>query len=141
MTGEEPSPLRIGNAERTAAIDALDEHLAAGRLGIDEYADRSAVAANAVVAGELAALFTDLPGPHPPLPGDPASPPPTAPLPITPPPGEVAPAEGGALRSWGSGMLPVAVVLAIALFLVTRQGAVFVLIPLAAVLFWVSRRR
>ncbi len=46
-TGEGSSPLRIGNTERTAAMKALDEHLEAGRLGVEEYADRSANAANA----------------------------------------------------------------------------------------------
>ena len=48
---------------------ALDEHLAKGRLGVEEYGDRSAAAANAVSAADLAALFTDLPAPHPTLPG------------------------------------------------------------------------
>ena len=36
MTNEGP-PIRIGTAERTAAMKALDEHLAAGRLQIEEY--------------------------------------------------------------------------------------------------------
>jgi hypothetical protein len=139
-TGEESSPLRIGNAERTSAQQALDEHLAAGRLNVDEYADRSAAAANAVVAADLAALFTDLPQPHPELPGGPATPPATAPLPVAPPPGEVAPSNGGALANMGPGVMGIAVVAAIGLFLLTRQGGVFLLIPLAAVLLWFSRR-
>jgi uncharacterized protein DUF1707 len=129
-TGEGSSPLRVGNAERTAALKALDEHLEAGRLGVEEYADRTAAAANAVVAADLAALFTDLPEPHPPLPTGPAT---TAPLPVTPPP-------DGTLASWGPRLMPLAVIATIALFLVTRQGAVFVLIPLAAGLLWFSRR-
>lgn len=136
-TGEESSPLRIGHAERTSAQQALDEHLAAGRLNIDEYADRSAAAANAVVAADLAALFTDLPQPHPELP---SGPPATAPLPATPPPGEAAPASGGPLANLGPGMMGIAVVAAIGLFLLTRQAGVFLLIPLAAVLLWFSRR-
>jgi Domain of unknown function (DUF1707) len=121
LSSEEFSPLRIGHAERTAAQNALDEHLAAGRLGIDEYADRSAAIANAVVAADLAALFVDLPEPHPPLPGSVATPARTAP-PVT------------------QGMLGLAVVVAIGLALLTRQPAVFMLIPLAAVLVWFSRR-
>ncbi|GAA5112002.1 DUF1707 SHOCT-like domain-containing protein [Pseudonocardia adelaidensis] len=139
-TGEESSPLRIGHAERTSAQQALDEHLAAGRLDVDEYADRSAAAANAVVAADLAALFTDLPQPHPELPGGPAAPPPTAPLPMTPPPGEVAPAAK-ALQNVGGGVLLLAVAIAVGLFLVTRAGPVFLLIPLAAVVLWGVRRR
>jgi uncharacterized protein DUF1707 len=139
-TGEESSPLRIGHAERTSAQQALDEHLAAGRLGVDEYADRSAAAANAVVAADLAVLFTDLPQPHPELPAGPATPPPTAPLPVTPPPGEVAPPAGGPLANLGPGMMGLVVIAAIGLFLLTRQGAIFLLIPLAAVILWLSRR-
>jgi hypothetical protein len=60
---------RIGTAERAAAQQALDAHVNAGRLGVNEYAERAALAANASTAGELADLFTDLPAPHPKLPG------------------------------------------------------------------------
>src|SRR3954463_6850379 len=45
--------LRIGNAERNAAMKALDAHLEAGRLGVEEYGERSAVAAGATTASEL----------------------------------------------------------------------------------------
>jgi Domain of unknown function (DUF1707) len=140
-TGEGSSPLRIGNAERTAAMKALDEHLAAGRLGVEEYADRSAAAANAVVAGDLADLFTDLPEPHPELPGTPAAPPPTAPLPVAPPPGDVAPAAGSTLDTWGPRLVAVAPLVAIALFIITRQWVFLLLIPLAGALFYGGRRR
>jgi Domain of unknown function (DUF1707) len=140
VNSEESSPLRIGHAERASAQQALDEHLAAGRLNVDEYADRSAAAANAVVAADLAVLFTDLPQPHPELPGGPATPPTTAPLPVAPPPGELAPSGGGPLANMGPGVMGIAVVAAIGLFLLTRQGGVFLLIPLAAVLLWFSRR-
>lgn len=34
--GADTAPLRIGTTERTSAMKALDEHLAAGRLGVDE---------------------------------------------------------------------------------------------------------
>jgi hypothetical protein len=139
-TGEGASPLRIGNAERSAAMKALDEHLAAGRLTVEEYADRSAVAANAVVASELAGLFTDLPEPHPQLPGTPAAPPPTAPLPVAQPPGEVAPPAKSALESWGPRIVAVAPFVAVALFLLTRQWVFFLLIPLAGAFFYGGRR-
>src|SRR6185312_9965069 len=53
--------LRIGTAERNAAMKALDAHLEAGRLGVEEYGERSAKAAGATTADE--------PEPHPVLPG------------------------------------------------------------------------
>jgi hypothetical protein len=130
-TGEEPSPLRIGHTERTAAIEALDEHLAAGRLGIDEYADRTAAATEAVLASDLAALFTDLPEPHPPLPRGATAPS----LPVPPP------ADDTARSAWSPRIVPIAVIVAIGSFLVLRQGAVFVLIPLAFMVFWALRSR
>ncbi|MDD7942258.1 DUF1707 domain-containing protein [Actinomycetospora lutea] len=71
--------LRVGDADRGAALDALGDHLAAGRLDIDEFGDRSALAAVAVHRADLEALFTDLPAPHPPLPDLPAPPAPSAP--------------------------------------------------------------
>lgn len=43
---------------------ALGEHMSLGRLGVDEYGDRSARAAAARTRGELDQLFTDLPEPH-----------------------------------------------------------------------------
>ena len=46
---------------------ALGEHLTAGRISLDEYGDRSAHAVHAQTRGELAALFVDLPAPHPDL--------------------------------------------------------------------------
>jgi hypothetical protein len=62
----DPRPaLRIGNEERNAAIRALDEHLSAGRLDADEYADRMAAASMARTRDDLDPLFVDLPAPHP----------------------------------------------------------------------------
>ena len=63
--------MRIGEAERAEAQRALQSHLDAGRLQIAEFVERFAVAADAVTAAEIAALFADLPAPHPKLPGTP----------------------------------------------------------------------
>ena len=57
--------LRIGHDERTAAIRCLDEHLSAGRLDAEEYADRIAAASLARTRGDIEPLFLDLPAPHP----------------------------------------------------------------------------
>lgn len=65
MTDAADGSIRIGTAEREAATEALGEHLAAGRLDIDEYGDRSARASLARTRGELVQLFADLPRPHP----------------------------------------------------------------------------
>jgi hypothetical protein len=57
--------MRIGDTERTSALDALAEHLTAGRITLDEYGERSARATVAKTVGELVELFDDLPEPHP----------------------------------------------------------------------------
>jgi hypothetical protein len=130
----EERPLRIGTAERNAALRALDEHLAAGRLQVEEYGERSALAANAATAPELAALFDDLPAPHPDLP---------APVVVPAPAASSAPAERptGRRPTWVSPVLLALPVLAVALFLLTRSPAWFVLIPVVAVLIHAGQRR
>ncbi|MCO1654690.1 DUF1707 SHOCT-like domain-containing protein [Pseudonocardia humida] len=133
-------PLRIGNAERTAAMRALDEHLAQGRLGPEEYGERSAVASAATTADELRALFTDLPAPHPPLPGPEPVLPPTSALPAVPPGGEIGQPRSFA-DEWGPRILAVAPFVAVALFLLTRNWVFFLLIPAAGALFWGGRDR
>jgi hypothetical protein len=55
-----PEP-RIGDAERDAAIQALGEHFAAGRLTKDEYDERSEAALRARTDSDLRPLFVDLP--------------------------------------------------------------------------------
>lgn len=55
--------LRVGDAERDAAVAALGEHFAAGRLTKDEFDERSGRAWSARYARDLDELFTDLPQP------------------------------------------------------------------------------
>ncbi len=57
--------VRVSDNDRTAADRLLSEHLAAGRLTSDEYAERSLQTAAVRVRSEILALFRDLPGPHP----------------------------------------------------------------------------
>ena len=61
----EPAELRISDTERSSALDALGEHMAAGRLNLDEYGTRSAQVVSARTARDLGLLFEDLPAPHP----------------------------------------------------------------------------
>lgn len=56
---------RIGDAERTAAMEALGEHLRAGRLDPHEYDDRVLAVTAARTRADLDPLFVDLPAPHP----------------------------------------------------------------------------
>jgi hypothetical protein len=53
--------LRIGDAERDAAITALREHFAAGRLNLDELTERIDGALAAKTQRHIDALMADLP--------------------------------------------------------------------------------
>jgi Domain of unknown function (DUF1707) len=138
-SGEQP-PIRIGNDERAAAMAALDEHLAQGRLDVEEYGERSAVAANAVVAADLAALFTDLPAPHPTLPGSGHAPVPPAEGAAIPPtmphPERPSDSPGAMLEKWGPRLVAISPLIALLLFLATRQWWWFLLIPVVGALVY-----
>ncbi len=58
--------VRIGDAEREAAVSALGDHYAAGRLDLDEYDERTSRAFAARVQADLWPLFRDLPAQPPP---------------------------------------------------------------------------
>jgi hypothetical protein len=108
--------IRIGNAERDAAMKALDEHLSAGRLDLDEYGERYAKATVARTQDELAALFTDLPPVH-----------------VTPE--QSSAGRSARSRSWmpiGARLAGVVPLLALVLFFTTGAWLWFLLIPLAA---------
>ena len=53
--------VRIGDAERDAAVSALGDHYAAGRLTREEFDERSDQAMQARFHGDLQPLFADLP--------------------------------------------------------------------------------
>jgi Domain of unknown function (DUF1707) len=55
--------LRIGDAERDAAMAQLREHFAAGRLTFDELTERIDLALAAKTQGQIARLMADLPRP------------------------------------------------------------------------------
>jgi hypothetical protein len=59
----EPHLLRIGNAEREQAVQALGEHFAQGRLTPEEFDERMTAAYDARTASDLDRLFLDLPRP------------------------------------------------------------------------------
>jgi TM2 domain-containing membrane protein YozV len=57
--------VRIGNAEREAAVRELGDHYAAGRLDGTEYEERTTAAYAARTADDLEPLFADLPREQP----------------------------------------------------------------------------
>lgn len=57
--------VRIGDAERQVAVDALNAHREAGRLDPTEFEDRQVAASRARTWAEVVPLFADLPEPHP----------------------------------------------------------------------------
>jgi uncharacterized membrane protein len=114
--------LRVGDTEREAAVAALGEHFAAGRLTKEEYDERSDRAYAARTASDLHPLFADLPS----LATDhPAS---------AAPRGQV---RGG---HWplGVGVLPIVIGLFVLSALV--HAPLFLLLVVAAVVFSRSRR-
>lgn len=131
---DERRPIRIGTAERDAAMKALDVHLEEGRLDVDEYGERSAKASVATTAPELAVLFEDLPAPHPPLPGVPGLPA------VTAPPAAPVPSGPSSMEVWGPRLVALSPFIAVALFLLTRQWIFFLLIPVAGMVFGSSHK-
>ncbi|MCP2254938.1 protein of unknown function (DUF1707) [Prauserella aidingensis] len=126
------SELRLSDAERQEALDALSEHVRTGRLELTEFDERSVQVSGAKFRKDLKPLFADLPEPRPSVLGDlsrhdggvaragRASP---APAPVQP-----------WRQRLASAVVPAAAVLAIALFFVTRAGFFVFLIPAAAAL-------
>jgi hypothetical protein len=134
-SGQDPSRLRIGDAERNSAMDALSEHLGKGRIDLDEFGTRSAQVTQARTAADLRALFVDLPLPHPTLPGppSPAIGAPNHPI-VTPP---VAPTRPDDTRSpaqrTAAVLLAASGILSLILFFVVKTWIVFLIPALIAV--------
>ena len=59
------SDMRLSDAERQDALDVLEEHVRSGRLDIDEFGARPAKVTAAKRVSELVPLFDDLPSPRP----------------------------------------------------------------------------
>jgi hypothetical protein len=53
--------VRVSDADRDRAVGALREHLAVGRLTLEEFTERIAAAFGSTTAGELDATLRDLP--------------------------------------------------------------------------------
>ena len=57
----DPAMLRVSNADRDRAAALLQDALEQGMITLDEYGERSAIAASAKVRAELATVLADLP--------------------------------------------------------------------------------
>ncbi|WP_326555341.1 DUF1707 SHOCT-like domain-containing protein [Micromonospora sp. NBC_01813] len=64
--------LRASDADREQVVHCLERHTSAGRLSLDEYADRVERALRARTQGELATVLADLPA-EPAEPAEPGS--------------------------------------------------------------------
>lgn len=119
--------MRLSDAEREEAIEALSEHVRTGRLDLDEYGTRSAKVTAAKTRTDLARLFEDLPEPHPSA----LKARPVASAPPAPP-----------ARRFRVGAVPIAAVIAVVLFLTVARGLWLVfLIPVAVALVFGARSR
>ena len=58
----DPNQMRVGDSERSEALDRLGEHFANGYLDVHEFEERTGQAAAARTQADLSALFGDLPG-------------------------------------------------------------------------------
>jgi hypothetical protein len=135
----DPGGMRIGTAEREAAIAALGEHWRAGRLDPAEHEARTTKAFAAVTKADLDALFADLP----PLPSDPpgsvrrdapGAGPPGSPLPARG--GPIVPEESAAGRRRDVLMALTPFVCLVLFFTVARTWLVWLIIPVVAILLY-----
>ena len=128
--------LRIGDAERDDALHKLGEHLAAGRLDIDEHSERSSRVISARTQGEIRVVFTDLPGPHPSFgPSQGAASGDHAGVPEKVGPAGGAPArpagKGAALRTFAAGLAALVWCVSIVVMMTTGAGWWVILVPIA----------
>jgi hypothetical protein len=133
--GSDPSNIRIGDAERNLAMDALGEHLTSGRIDLDEFGTRSAQVSQARTVADLRALFVDLPAPHPSLPG-PAPMPAPSNVPAMRTGNEVAPVDSRTTMQRFAGVAVAAsgIIAAILFFALRMPWYIFLLPALVGVL-------
>lgn len=146
----------VTDADRDAAVAALDVHREAGRLDDVGFEDRTVRARRAGSRADLELLFLDLPEPHPVL-GAPAwgsaeAVPPVSPVaqptvqptaPFVQPVPPVQPAESRPLVSprLAQTLISLAPFVALVLWFATRSWLWFLLIPVAGIVFGDSAGR
>lgn len=118
-----PRDIRIGDDERSQALQVLGEHMTAGRIDVDEYGERSAKITTAKTRGDLLALFSDLPDPRPTF---------GMPMPLFPPERK---ALATAAPWWQGAVIPAIGLGVVALVFITKLWVLLLIIPAAALLF------
>ncbi|MEU7143138.1 DUF1707 domain-containing protein [Nocardia sp. NPDC046473] len=118
---EDLPEIRIGTAEREAAMRRLSDHFAAGRLSVAEFDERSAVVAAALTRGDIAPVFADLPDPLVKAAAVPAK------------------SASGFLSEWPERIMAVIPIIAVILFFTTGSWLWFLAIPLMGALLFGSR--
>ncbi|WIY03526.1 DUF1707 domain-containing protein [Amycolatopsis mongoliensis] len=125
--------MRLSDAERQDALDVLEEHVRSGRLDIDEYGTRSAKVTAAKRVSDLVPLFDDLPSPRPSalLNG------------ATAPQVPVMSGEGPLALFLTRSAVPIAIVLAIVVLILSRGRLLIisVALPLVVAMLAGARRR
>lgn len=115
-------------------MDALSEHLGKGRIDLDEFGTRSAQVTQARTVTDLRGLFSDLPPPHPTLPGPPAVRPAASPAPAMPGGVPARPADSRTPAQRGAAVLLAASgIIALVLFFLVKTWLVFLIPVLIAV--------
>lgn len=133
--GDGVTGVRVGNVERDAAMRALDVHLSAGRLDVDEYGQRYAKASLARTQDELTVLFIDLPEPH-----GLVTEPPRAPVPSAGP-RPTGPSGAPLFGRLGETVVAVSPFVALLLFFVVAHAWwVFLLIPISGAVVYGNAR-
>jgi hypothetical protein len=123
--------MRLSDAERQDALDVLEEHVRTGRLDIDEYGARTAKVTAAKRVSELVPLFDDLPSPRPSALLNGAA------APQVPVMSGESPLANFLTRS----AVPIAIVLAIAVLILSRGRLLIMSVALPLVVAMIARVR
>ncbi len=133
----QPQGLRVGDADRAGADEELRQHLAAGRINLDEYDQRAKQVFSARTQADIDAVFTDLPGPH--ASSSASMTRSSTPYPAYATPSTAAPAKPGGRNPAAAGLMAGVPILATILFFVCGfafdgwawSWVFFLLVPLA----------
>lgn len=124
VTVDQPE-MRLSDAERQEALDALSEHVRTGRIDLVEFDERSQKVSTAKFRKDLEALFSDLPEPQPSVLRSVRRLPPQQPHRPQPVPRASAPPMTWQQRL-ASSAVPIAAIVAAILFFTAARGVIFI---------------